>query len=72
MPNPGGWAAVWSEGDTVATPSHSDFAGETVYTVTVTAAEDLVGSQLLDAPVAWSFTTELGWTHVYLPLVLTE
>ncbi len=57
-PDPGGWSAVWSAGDTVVTLSHLDFARGTVYTVTVSAADDLGGNPLADAPVAWAFTTE--------------
>ncbi|MEA3377370.1 MAG: Ig-like domain-containing protein [Chloroflexota bacterium] len=56
--DPGGWSAVWSAGDTVVTLSHLDFAAASSYTVTVSAADDLGGNPLADAPVAWAFTTE--------------
>jgi hypothetical protein len=57
-PNPGGWAVVWSGGN-VATLTHTAFAGGTLYTFTVTAANDLAGN-LLNAgavPNPFSFTT---------------
>lgn len=56
-PDPGGWSAAWNTGNTVVTLSHANFAGETTYTVTVSAAHDMTGNPLVDAPVAWGFTT---------------
>jgi hypothetical protein len=40
----------------------------TTYTVTVTAADDLVGHPLAAAPRTWHFATIPR--HVYLPLLL--
>jgi VCBS repeat-containing protein len=56
-PDPGGWSATWSSGGTVATLNHNLFTYQTVYTISVTAADDLAGNPLSGAPVEWSFTT---------------
>jgi hypothetical protein len=66
-PDPGGWMATWSDGDSVVTLSHDGFDSGTFYTVTVTAADDLVGYSLGNAPYEWSFKTTYT---VYLPLAL--
>jgi hypothetical protein len=67
-PDPGGWAATWSDGDTVVTLAHDPFASQTTYTVTVTAAADLGDNPLSGAPYAWHFSTVSH--RLYLPLVL--
>jgi hypothetical protein len=69
-PDPGGWSAVWSGSGAVATLNHTPFDYQTTYTVTVTAASDLVGNPLSGAPVVWHFTTAKGQVYVYLPLVV--
>lgn len=58
VPDPGGWSAVWSAGDTVATLAHAPFGYSTTYTVTVWA-EDAQGETLVPgpAPNPWAFTT---------------
>jgi hypothetical protein len=48
--------------------SHNAFDYKTVYTVSVSAADDLAGNPLSDAPVMWSFATVP--CRVYLPLLL--
>jgi hypothetical protein len=67
-PDPGEWAVGWMMSDTLVTLDHAPLDADTVYTVTVEAAADLVGNPLAEAPVAWSFTTELH--RLYLPMVL--
>jgi hypothetical protein len=67
-PDPGGWSAAWSGGDTAVTLAHDPFASQTTYTVTVTAATDLGGNPLAGAPYAWHFTTVSY--RLYLPLVV--
>ena len=69
-PDPGGWSAVWSDGGSVVTLDHASFVPQTAYTVTITAADDLVGNPLAGAPYAWSFSTSRY--RVYLPLVARE
>ncbi len=69
-PDPGGWLPVWSSDDRVVTLSHAPFAYETVYTVTLTAADDLAGNLLMGAPYQWSFTTLVQPSTIYLPLVM--
>jgi hypothetical protein len=68
-PDPGGWSAAWNGLGTVVTLTHETLLPGTVYTVTVTAAEDLAGNPLAGAPYGWWFmTVEEHW--LYLPLVL--
>lgn len=70
VPDPGAWSQAWGAGDTTVTLSHAGFAAETVYTVTVTAAQDVAGNSLVGVPVTWSFTTAETEYAVYLPLVV--
>ena len=69
-PDPGDWAESWNGAETVVTLTHTAFKGGTVYTVTVTAADDLAGHPLSGTPYAWHFTTAPH--RVYLPLVLKQ
>ncbi len=64
-PDPGDWVETWSAGNTVVTLSHDTFIGGTVYSVSVTAADDLAGNPLGWAPVTWNFTTVYS---IYLPI----
>jgi len=59
VPDPGGWSWSWSGYNTVATGTHTDFAGSTSYTFTVTAADDIGGNPLAAGPVPnpWSWTS---------------
>ena len=53
------------------TLTHDTFTESTRYTVTVSAADDLAGNPLADAPVAWWFETSgVDVIKVYLPLVM--
>lgn len=46
-PDPSGWGTgTWSDGDTVVTYTHTDFDNNTLYAITVTAAQDAVGNDL--------------------------
>ncbi|MCP4544680.1 MAG: Ig-like domain-containing protein, partial [Chloroflexi bacterium] len=56
-PDPGGWAASWNAMTDVVTLTHNAFMTGTLYTVTVTAADDLADNPLDGASVIWSFTT---------------
>jgi len=67
-PDPLGWDETWSDNDVVVTLSHSPFDHWTTYTISVTAAADLAGNPLSDAPYVWRFATLPQ--RVYLPLVL--
>jgi uncharacterized repeat protein (TIGR01451 family) len=67
LPDPGGWAETWHGQGTVVTLTHAPFARGTVYTVTVSDADDLAGNSLESAPVWWRFSTT-PYT-VYLPLL---
>jgi hypothetical protein len=60
LPDPGGWTATWSGGNTVATFSHNLFNSDTLYTFQVTGAKDMAGNELVagSIPNPWSFTTE--------------
>jgi hypothetical protein len=61
-PDPTGWSAVWSNGDQTVTLCHTTpYLEDTMYTVNVTAADDLAGNPLVPGPVPnpWSFTTEI-------------
>ena len=70
-PDPGGWSATWDTISEVVTLTHAAFAYGTRYTVTVSAADDLAGNPLADAPVAWWFNTAAAdVVEVYLPLVM--
>ncbi|MCK4444284.1 MAG: Ig-like domain-containing protein [Thermoplasmata archaeon] len=56
------WMESWTNGNMTVELSHDlPFAENTVYTVTVTAADDLDGNPLIPGPVPnpWSFTTEI-------------
>ncbi|MEE9116181.1 MAG: Ig-like domain-containing protein [Thermoplasmata archaeon] len=60
VPDPGGWTEMWDPTDTTVTLCHSTpYAENTLYTVTVTAADDMDGNALVVGPVPnpWSFTT---------------
>ncbi|MFQ6106557.1 MAG: Ig-like domain-containing protein [Thermoplasmata archaeon] len=62
-PDPGGWTSVWSQtmypDDTVTLSHANPFAVCTLYTVTVTAADDMDGNALVSGPASnpWSFQT---------------
>jgi hypothetical protein len=56
-PDTGGWSPVWSGDGAVVALAHNLFAYETAYTVTVSAADDLAGNPLANAPYTWGFTT---------------
>lgn len=58
-PDPGGWAVVWSGGDTVATYTHTNFLSSTIYTEQITAGTGADGNPLVVGPVInpWSFTS---------------
>jgi hypothetical protein len=45
-PDPSGWAESQGGSGTVLTLTRADFSGEIIYTVTVTAADDLEGNPL--------------------------
>ncbi|MCK5309907.1 MAG: Ig-like domain-containing protein, partial [Thermoplasmata archaeon] len=72
LPNPGGLTPVWSAGDTVLTLFHTDFAYDMLYTVEVTAGNDLAGNPLVAGPVPnpWTFTT-LAAPDVTSPWIVT-
>jgi CSLREA domain-containing protein len=55
-PDPGSWLESWGPNDTMVSLTHDLFAYGTVYSATVTAAEDRAGNPMT-APHAWSFTT---------------
>jgi len=59
VPDPGGWAAAWSNGDKRVTLTHAMFASLTAYTFTVTQARDLSAANIVAGPVPnpWYFTT---------------
>ncbi len=72
-PDPGGVAVVWNGDGTVATLSHTLLAYQTRYTVTVTAAQDLTGNELANAPYESSFSTvpqSITYHLIYLPVVM--
>jgi parallel beta-helix repeat protein len=58
-PDPGGWSESWSNGNTVVTFSHNQFAIGATYTFHVTAAKDVTMNELNPGtvPNPWSFTT---------------
>jgi hypothetical protein len=67
-PDPGGWTALWNGSGVMVTLAHNPFAHGTTYAITVTAAGDLAGNPLVEAPESWSFSTA---RHVvYLPLIV--
>jgi hypothetical protein len=68
VPDPGGWVVQWNGVGDVVTLNHDDFESHTTYTVTVSAANDMVGLPLAGAPRSWPFTTEVH--QVFLPTVL--
>ncbi len=73
QPDPAGWSASWSQGGSVVSLSHDPFAYETTYVLTITAADDLAGNPLANAPYDWQFATAAGpqdLTYVYLPIVI--
>jgi hypothetical protein len=65
-PDPGGWVENWNSAGTVVTLHHAAFDSGTVYNVTVTAADDLVGNPLSGVPYSWDFTTRPY--RIYVPL----
>jgi len=69
LPDPGGWAATWSDYDRVVHLAHAPLAYSTTYTLTV-AAQDTLGRAVVSVP--WSFTTAAGGAYyaIYLPVVL--
>ncbi len=67
-PGVAGQMTEWNAGGTVLTVSHVPFIVQTLYTVTLTAADDLAGNDLVGAPYTWQFTT--GGHQIYLPVVL--
>jgi parallel beta-helix repeat protein len=78
-PNPGGWSAVWSVGNTILTLSHTNFLEFATYTFTVTFAEDIYGNALVAGavPNPWSFETigtftlsyNAGWNLLSIPVL---
>jgi hypothetical protein len=60
-PDPGGWTEMWTNGDMTVQLCHNAYAEDTLYTVTVTAADDMAGNPLVPGPVPnpWSFTTAI-------------
>jgi hypothetical protein len=68
LPDPGGWSQSWNGPGTAVSLGHGPFARGMTCTVTVSAAQDLLGNPLAGAPYAWHFTTS-GF-RVYLPLVM--
>lgn len=60
VPDPGGiWTPAWSNGDQTVTLTHSiGFTGGDLYTMTVTAADDMYGNGLAAGavPNPWTFT----------------
>jgi uncharacterized repeat protein (TIGR01451 family) len=67
-PDPGGWAASWSGGETVVTLTHNPFDYWRTYSFTVTAAADPLGNPLAGAPYTWRFAT--APCRLHLPLVM--
>ncbi|MCK5559153.1 MAG: Ig-like domain-containing protein, partial [Thermoplasmata archaeon] len=59
-PNPGGWAAIWSGGNSIVTYTHDLFTSFTNYTFHITAAKDLAGNDLIAGtiPNPWPFKTK--------------
>ncbi|MDO9537858.1 MAG: Ig-like domain-containing protein, partial [Thermoplasmata archaeon] len=60
LPAVTGWSVVWSEGNRVATYSHTGaFVENTVYTFKITAGTDVAGNALIAGakPNPWTFTT---------------
>lgn len=57
-PDPGGWTAVWSDGDKKLTLSHDDFIADQVYTFNVTtgAKDKSDPGNKLNELYSWSFT----------------
>ena len=76
LPNPGGIAFTWSTTsfvDDTVTVQHNDFAGNTLYTVTVSCVATDVsdpGNQLLNCPETFQFRTVQ--TNVSPTVVLTS
>jgi uncharacterized repeat protein (TIGR01451 family) len=68
MPDPDGWTETWNSNGTAVTLDHDPFAYSRTYTISVTAANDLVGNRLSGAPYVWHFST--APFRVYLPLVM--
>jgi hypothetical protein len=72
VPDPGGWSATWSQGDTVVTLAHAPFAANTTYSLTVWA-EDMAGLALVPGPVpnpwAWTTRTQVQYA-IYLPVIV--
>ncbi len=68
QPDPGGWIQTWNPAYTATVLMHNPFGYGQQVTVTVNAADDIVGNHLLDAPYTWHFTTR--YYRVLLPLVM--
>jgi uncharacterized repeat protein (TIGR01451 family) len=66
-PDPGGWTEEWDASDTAVELDHSAFVTSTTYSVSITAADDLAGLPLAEAPYTWEFNTPSQW--LFLPLV---
>jgi hypothetical protein len=69
-PDPDGWSTLWDVSGTVVTLSHNPFDYQRTYTVTIIAAEDLLGNSLAETPYTWQFATASA--RFYLPLVLCD
>ncbi len=57
-PDPGGWSATWNQAETAVTLEHDPFDYQTVYTASLTEAQDQAGHSLANRPVDWTFSTE--------------
>jgi len=79
-PDPGGWGVVWNgPANDQVTLTHTDFDEFTVYTLTVTAAEDMFGNSLVAGavPNPWTFGTTgtfdlnlvAGWNLLCVPVL---
>jgi len=74
-PDPGGWTENWSDGNTVLTLGHANWAYSQTYTVTVVIGEGGTGTVLApgSAPNPWTFTTvPVPCCQLYLPLIVRE
>jgi uncharacterized repeat protein (TIGR01451 family) len=67
-PDPGNWSETWDNSAALVTLTHRPFVYSKTHSIAVTAADDLVGNSLSEAPYTWHFDTELY--RVYLPVVL--
>jgi hypothetical protein len=71
--DPGGWTAVWSNGDQTLTLSHNDFAKNTKYQIKITGGVDLSSDALVTGPVAnpFEFTTGSGGVTKFVTTLST-